>query len=128
MMIIAIDFDGTIVEHAFPRIGRPIPLAIEWMKAFQRAGAKLILWTMRSDSANGRYLQDAIDYCKSHGVEFFGHNANHEQSTWTTSPKAYAHIYIDDAAFGCPLIKTSEDRPFVDWSIVGPAVMEEIKR
>ena len=53
-MFIAIDFDGTIVDHRFPEIGKPVPGAFEWMKKFKEAGAKLILWTMRSDGqANG---------------------------------------------------------------------------
>ncbi len=48
-MKVAIDFDGTIVEHKFPEVGKPVPGAIEWMKKWQDAGAQLILWTMRSD-------------------------------------------------------------------------------
>lgn len=129
-MIIAIDFDGTIVEHEFPKVGKPVRGAIEWMKEFQRAGAKLVLWTMRSDGGvREAYLSDAIEYCRANGVEFFGHNSNPEQSTWTTSPKAYAHIYIDDAAFGCPLRQNPRlgGRPFVDWDMVGPNVLRMIK-
>lgn len=135
-MLIAIDFDGTIVDHRFPDVGDPVPGAIEWMKRFQAAGAQLILWTMRSDKRGDAigplgvgpdhdYLQDAVDYCRASGVTFWSVNGNREQSSWTDSPKAYAHLYIDDAAFGCPLRENPRmgGRPFVDWDVVGPAVM-----
>ena len=134
-MILAIDFDGTLVEHKFPDIGPEIPGAFDWLKKFQEAGAKLILWTMRSDGRNGKgkengpVLTEAIEFCRSRGVEFWGVNTNPEQSSWTQSPKAYAHVYIDDAAFGCPLVKGEPDawdgsyRPYVDWDKVGPKIM-----
>ena len=131
-MFIAIDFDGTIVDHRFPEIGEPNPGAIDWMKRFQEAGARLILWTMRSDGAmkNGDerpVLTEAVEYCRVNGVEFHGINENPQD--WTTSPKAYAHTYIDDAALGCPLRENPRmgGRPFVDWDAVGPRVMEMIE-
>jgi len=99
--IIAVDFDGTLVTHKFPEIGDEVPGAFEWLKHFQAAGAKLILWTIRSST----YQEDAIRYCLLHGVEFWAVNANPWQETWSRSPKAYAHVYIDDAAFGCPLVE-----------------------
>ena len=46
---IAVDFDGTIVDHVFPEIGAAVPGAFKWLKRFKEAGATLILWTMRSD-------------------------------------------------------------------------------
>lgn len=127
-MIIAVDFDGTIVEHQFPRVGPPVPGAVDWMKRFQELGAKLILWTMRSDGrADGSNpLTDAVEYCRANGIEFWGVNTNPEQAAWTGSPKAYAHVYIDDAAAGTPLVfphpATGHDRPYVDWEEVGPLV------
>lgn len=131
-MIIAIDFDGTIVEHAFPEIGRPVPGAIRWMKRFQELGARLILWTMRSDRGAGGphdvpeepYLFEAVAYCEQNGVTFWAVNGNPQQSSWTESPKAYAHLYIDDAAFGCPLTESKRmgGRAMVDWDVVGPEV------
>lgn len=138
-MVIAIDFDGTIVEHKFPEIGREVPGAIRWMKEFQDAGARLILFTMRSDrrdpsrsceghAADRDYLREAVDFCRSRGIEFWGVNRNPEQASWTDSPKQYAHVYIDDAAFGCPMrdsFKTT--RKMVDWAVVGPAVLEMIR-
>lgn len=134
-MLIAVDFDGTIAEHEFPEIGQAVVGAFEWMKRWQEAGAKLILWTMRSDGregegkANGPVLTEAVEFCRANGIEFHGVNANPDQHTWTQSPKAYAHVYVDDAAFGCPLVPASKTgvRPMVDWSVVGPAILELIK-
>jgi len=123
-MLIAVDFDGTIADHCYPEIGKPVPGAFEWLKAFKQAGASLFLWTMR----DGDYLVDAIEFCKKHGVEFDGHNNNPSQSTWTTSPKCYAHLYIDDAAFGCPICENPRmgGRPYVNWDVVGPQVLDMI--
>ena len=123
-MYICVDFDGTIVDHRFPDIGKPVPDAIKWLKRIHRAGGKLILYTMRSDGElMGNLLSEAADYLKSEGVELFGINNNPTQASWTSSPKVYGEIYIDDAAFGCPLIKPKGfSRPCVDWKIVGPQV------
>lgn len=133
-MFIAVDFDGTIVEHKFPAIGEPIKGALHWLKRFNEAGAKLILLTMRSDGAPrpdnmASVLQDAVAYCRRGGVEFFAVNDNPEQHSWTASPKVYAHHYIDDAAIGCPLVWPADHsvRPYVDWEVVGPWVMRLIK-
>lgn len=119
---IAIDFDGTIVEHRYPDIGAEVPGAIKWMKAWQEAGAHLILWTMRS----GEELQQAVDWCKAHGVEFWAVNEGPGDRSWTNSPKVYAKRYIDDAAFGCPVVVPMSGRPYADWSIIGPLVLSEI--
>ena len=124
-LIIAIDFDGTIVDHRFPDIGEPVPGAFRWLKEFREAGAKLLLWTMRSDGQeSGNVLTDAVAFCRNNGIEFDAVNESPEQKTWTTSPKCYAHVYIDDAAFGCPLRENprSGGRPFVDWDVVGPVI------
>lgn len=120
-LIIAIDFDGTIVEHQYPDIGSPVPGAFDYMRQFVERGAKLILWTMR----HGQELEDAVAFVKDSGIELFGVNCNPNQHTWTDSPKAYAQVYIDDAAFGCPLCESKRmgGRPYVDWDIVGPAIL-----
>ena len=133
-MIIAIDFDGTLCDHRFPDIGDEAPHAFDWLKKFQAAGAKLILWTMRSDGRegegkeNGPVLTQAVEWCRERGIEFWGINANPEQH-WSKSPKAYAHLYIDDAAYGCPLRDHVRDgsRPIVHWEIIGPVVMRIIE-
>lgn len=113
-LIIAIDFDGTIVTHEYPKIGRPVPGAIETMKEFIARGDKLILWTMRS----GKELQEAVEYCSANGITFWGINENPEQKDWTDSPKAYAQVYIDDAALNATLIPNPGGRPYLDWFVV----------
>jgi len=109
--IICVDFDGTIVTHEFPRIGTPVPGAIETLKGLQASGNRLILYTMRY----GETLQEAVDYCKEQGIEFYGVNQNPTQNRWSQSPKVYGHYYIDDAAVGCPLVYNEHERPYVDW-------------
>ena len=114
-MYIAIDFDGTCVTHDYPRIGKEIG-ATKVLKRLVEAGHKLILNTMRSD----KELQDAVNWFKKNGIELYGVNENPIQKRWTNSPKVYAHMYIDDAALGCPLINAPElsNRPFVDWDSI----------
>ncbi|PIE65137.1 MAG: hypothetical protein CSA26_04665 [Desulfobacterales bacterium] len=123
-MIICVDFDGTIVDHRFPEIGKPVPGAIKWLKRIQKRNGRIILYTMRSDNeSGGNLLAEAVRYIKAEGVELYGINENPEQKQWTTSPKVYADLYIDDAAFGCPLIHPQGfARPCVDWKKVGPSV------
>ena len=76
-------------------------------------GHKIILWTMRS----GDTLQAAVDYLTAAGIELYGINMNPDQH-WSTSPKAYCHVYIDDAALGCPLERLPNQRPTVYWPTV----------
>lgn len=127
-IILGIDFDGTIVGHEFPDIGPDIPEAIDYLRQFTAAGARLILWTMR----DGEHLASAVRYLEEKGVELWGINSNPDQGHWSGSPKAYAHLYIDDAALGVPLCYEQLDggknsRPFVNWKEVGPMVLERIK-
>ncbi len=124
-MKIAVDFDGTIVEHKYPEVGREVPGAIEWLKKWRAAGATLILWTMRS----GDDMLNALAFCARRALYFDANNEGPGDGVWTTSPKAYAHVYVDDAAFGCPLVESKEmgARPYADWDIIGPAVMEMIE-
>lgn len=123
-MRICVDFDGTICKHTFPEIGEPVPLAIKWLRRWMQAGAQLILWTVRSDAA----LAKAVEYCMEQGILFESVNTGLDgDDDWTTSPKVYAVTYIDDAAFGCPLVEPGDERPYVDWSVVGPAVLQRIK-
>lgn len=123
--IVAVDFDGTMVTHEFPAVGRSIGAA-PWLRKLNELGASIILWTMRSDDPDkNRYvLTDAVNWCKANDIELFGINKNPEQD-WSSSPKAYAHVFVDDAAFGCPLIvsKIEGERPYVDWLTVGPALV-----
>lgn len=125
-MIIGVDFDGTCCEHKYPKIGQPVPDATHWLKEFVKAGAKLVLWTCRcTDGPYGDTLTPAVEYLKKRGVELWGVNKNPLQDAWSLSPKAQCDVYIDDAAFNCPLIDGKfGDRKMVNWEIVGPAVME----
>lgn len=103
-LYIAVDFDGTIVHHRFPEIGPEVPNAMSVLRVLQSdPSIKLLLWTVRSDNADRKYLQEAVDWCRDRGVTFYGVNQNPDQLSWSSSPKMYAHIYIDDAALGCPL-------------------------
>lgn len=113
-MIIGIDFDGTCVTHEYPHIGRHIG-AVEILKKLVDKNHLLILFTMRS----GKQLEEAVDWFKSFGIPLYGINKNPTQHKWTDSPKAYAQLYIDDAALGCPLsYDPMSKRPFVDWGEV----------
>ena len=129
-MKIAIDFDGTVVTHEYPDIGRDIG-AVPVLKRLVLEGHKLILNTMRS----GEELQDAVDWFKENDIPLYGVNEDPEQKEWTQSPKVFANLYIDDAALGCPLIfpvksfsngRTS-DRPFVDWKKVEQRLFNTLK-
>jgi hypothetical protein len=119
-MIIAIDFDGTCVTHEYPNIGKDIG-AIPVLQGFIKAGYRLVLNTMRS----GEKLQEAVDWFKKNDIPLFGINENPDQKSWTESPKVYAHLYIDDAALGCPLKydPALSNRPFVDWDLVKTNIM-----
>lgn len=125
---LAIDFDGTIVEKAkFPSFGPPAKNVFKYLKQFQDAGAKLILWTMRCDGYTKApsALTDAIDFCKKNGIEFDSINKGIGDRGWTKSPKVDADIYIDDKGWGCPM---SQVAPFtVDWTVIGPEILKFIK-
>ena len=115
-MIIAIDFDGTCVKHAYPNIGEDIG-AIPVLKKMIADGHQLILNTMRS----GELLANAVDWFNNNGVYLSGVNHCPGQSTWTSSPKVYANIYIDDANLGCPTINDADERTYVDWRVIAQA-------
>lgn len=114
-MIIAVDFDGTCVTHDYPNIGKDIG-AVPVLKELVDNGHKIILYTMRWD----KELKEAVQWFESNNIPLFGINENLTQRKWTKSPKIYAHLYIDDAALGVPLIldEGMSNRPFVDWKAV----------
>jgi hypothetical protein len=97
-MIIAVDFDGTIVEHAYPKIGKPISFAIDVLKRLQYEERHLlILWTVRE----GNLLEDAVTYCKRSGLEFYAVNKNYPEENPGVEPrKISADLYIDDKNIG----------------------------
>lgn len=99
-MIIAVDFDGTIVEHRYPEIGKEKPFAISTLKKLQAERHQLILWTVRE----GRLLNEAVEFCASRGLEFYAVNANYpdEKVEQRLSPcrKLSADLFIDDRNVG----------------------------
>jgi len=132
-MVICIDFDGTCVSHAFPKVGKDIGAA-PVLKKLVAAGHQLVLFTMRGNRAmkndtgddgimdvTGLFLDDAVNWFKKNNIPLFGINENPTQKQWTTSPKAHGQLYIDDAALGCPLKTDYADDnetmfiQYVDW-------------
>lgn len=98
-MIIAVDFDGTIVEDHYPRIGKEIPFAIETLKLLQKEKHYLILWTVRERER----LTEAVDWCQKRGIEFYAINRNYPEEKVDDehySRKIKADIFIDDRNFG----------------------------
>ena len=89
-MKIAVDFDGTIVEHKFPEIGEELLFAIETLKELQRQQHQIILWTFRSN----KELDEAVEYCSSRGLEFYAVNKNFPEEVFdnTISRKINADL------------------------------------
>lgn len=112
-LTIAIDFDGTCVEHDYPAVGMDVAGAAETLRQLQAKGHRLILYTMRS----GELLRAAEEWFRSHNIELWAINENPEQRAWSASPKVYADYYIDDSALGTPIIYIDgAPRPVVDWT------------
>ncbi|MFV0468985.1 MAG: BT0820 family HAD-type phosphatase [Dysgonomonas sp.] len=108
-MIIAVDFDGTIVEHEYPKIGKPIPFAIETLRELQRDRHQLILWSVR----DGELLQEAVDYCERKGLTFYAANKNYpEEDVVKASRKLNADLFIDDRNLG----------GLPDWGVIYHAI------
>lgn len=114
-MIIAVDFDGTCVEHDYPAVGMDVEGAVDVLRALNRKGHRLILFTMRS----GAKLEAAVKWFRDRKIELWDVNHNPEQREWTESPKVHADIYIDDSSLGCPVMFIDGvRRPVVNWSKV----------
>lgn len=98
-MVIAVDFDGTIVEHRYPEIGKELPFAAATLRQLIADGHQLILWTVRE----GKLLQEAVDYCEKKGITFYAVNRDFEEedgSGKSFSRKIKADIFIDDRNVG----------------------------
>lgn len=111
---IAVDFDGTIVENAYPGIGKPIIFAFETLKKLQDKGFRLILWTYR----HGQSLDEAVAFCKENGLEFYAINQSfpEEESAEGVSRKINADIFIDDRNIG----------GLPDWGLIYQELLGEI--
>ena len=99
-MIIAVDFDGTIVEHRYPEIGKEIPFAIDTLKMLIKDHHRVILWSVRE----GKLLEDAVNWCRDRGVEVYAVNRDYPEETTDNnqyfSRKLKADLWIDDRNLG----------------------------
>ncbi|MEG0789509.1 MAG: hypothetical protein RSB23_04390 [Alistipes sp.] len=119
--IIAVDFDGTVVTHAYPHIGMDAG-AVPVLKELIDNHYRIILYSMRS----GTLLDKAILWFKQNGIPLYAINSNPEQQTWTTSPKIHADLYIDDNNLGCPLkFIDGVSRPVADWVRIREQLVRE---
>lgn len=111
-MIIAVDFDGTIVTHEYPIIGKDIPFAIDTLKRLQTEGMhQLILWTVRE----GDFLIEAVEYCRERGLVFYAVNSNYPdvEQVEKQSRKVSADLYLDDRNLG----------GIPDWGVIYRMIM-----
>jgi hydroxymethylpyrimidine pyrophosphatase-like HAD family hydrolase len=102
-MTIFIDFDGTIVEHDFPEIGKPLDGAFDTMLSLKEAGYKLVLWTCREDQPERAYLSEAVEFCNKNGIEFDSVNDTllwDEFRKGELKRKPYYDYCIDDRNLG----------------------------
>lgn len=120
-MVVLVDFDGTCVSHAFPRVGKDIGAA-KVLKRLVDNGHKIILFTMRS--AGGTYrgeviedtLTPAINWFKENQIPLLSTGLNPTQGYWTYSLKPYGHLIIDDICAGIPMVRNENElHPYVDW-------------
>ena len=113
-LIIAIDFDGTIVEDSYPKIGKPLLFSIETIKKLQSEGHRLILWTYRT----GKRLKEAVEFCKKEGIEFYSINKSYpeEELDSKTSRKIHADLFID--TFNCNAHTTASDALWAGLPVV----------
>jgi hydroxymethylpyrimidine pyrophosphatase-like HAD family hydrolase len=96
---IAVDFDGTIVDHEYPSIGKEKLFAFQTLRELEKKGALLILWTFRT----GKELEEALEFCRKNGLEFYAVNKNYPEEVFdeaVVSRKINADIYIDDKNIG----------------------------
>ena len=99
-MTIAVDFDGTIVEERYPKIGAEIPFAVQTLKMLIKDRHKLILWTVRE----GELLEETVEWCRQRGIEFYAVNKDYPEEDVEKnrhySRKLKADIWIDDRSVG----------------------------
>lgn len=113
-MVIAVDFDGTIVEHCYPEIGKEVPFAVDTLKMLQRDRHKLIMWTVRE----GELLDEAVEWCKERGLEFYAVNKDYPEEKVEDegfSRKLKVDMFIDDRNLG----------GLPDWGIIYRIIKEK---
>lgn len=115
-MTIAVDFDGTIVTHEYPKIGKEIPFATDTLRQLINDRHNLILWTVRE----GELLQEAVDWCKERGVTFYAINKDYPEEEKEKnnhfSRKLKVDMWIDDRNVG----------GLPDWGTIYRMVKEHI--
>lgn len=119
-LLIAIDFDGTCVEHAFPHVGKTMPGAVETIRDLKEAGHRILMWTCREDFSTHKYLTQAKRWALKNGIDFHGHNEDPQNPFLELGGEAkqhqrkiYADLYIDDRNLG----------GFPGWDAVRKAVL-----
>lgn len=113
-MVIAVDFDGTIVEHRYPRIGEEVPFAVETLKLLQQEKHRLILWSVRE----GELLEEAVEWCRERGLEFYAANKDYPEEDIKHqgfSRKLKADMFIDDRNIG----------GLPDWGLIYQMITEK---
>ncbi|WP_295936633.1 hypothetical protein [uncultured Alistipes sp.] len=119
--VIAVDFDGTVVTHAYPEIGDDAG-AIPVLRELVENDCRLILYTMRS----GELLDQALRWFQKHEIPLYAVNENPKQQRWTSSPKVHADLYIDDSSLGCPIrFIDGVKRPVADWVRIREQLVKE---
>lgn len=95
--ILAVDFDGTITQdNDFPNLGPVKKDCAEVLRRLHGWGCIIILWTCRG----GKYLDEAVDYCKRYGIPVDYVNVNYPEVYFKPYPKIFANYYIDDLNIG----------------------------
>ena len=120
-MYIAVDFDGTIVEHKYPHIGKEIPFATATLRRLQEDGHKVVLWSVRE----GKLLDEAVEWCAQHGVNLYAANKEFPEETIETrhySRKLKADVFIDDRNLGG--LPTLGGKP--DWGAIYEMITKRI--
>lgn len=95
--IVAVDFDGCLVENEWPNIGKPLAYNIATVQQYMHHGDKIILWTCRT----GELLEAALTFCEEHGIRFAAVNDNIPEVIERfggDARKIYADVYLDDKA------------------------------
>ena len=122
---ILVDFDGTVVEHDYPRIGKENKDAVRVMRKFiDLYNVGFILNSTRS----GDLTKAAVDWFNERGIKLYGVGLNPSQQSWTSTTKGYGLFSIDDINVGCPLIYEKGKRPRVDWNEVERILEPQLKR
>ena len=128
-VVLAIDFDGTLVLAKYPEIGLDLG-GLFWLSQLHAMGCELVLWTCRT----GQYLEDALLWLGKNGYSdvLAGVNSKAPSCTWMEDDprKIYADIYIGDRALGAPMKRYADDRfpPHFDWDNAGPMLLGMVER